>query len=149
MIDDYLKAEGLIIARLKATIPALRVVMGVADAAKIEEATQVTPNALVIYHGDAVPGTGDSRAGSGAGQFVVQRWMVTLCVRHAGDVRGGSGARAAAGPLLADVIEALSGWKPATEFRPLQRTNAPLPDYNKGFAYFPLMFEARLATQAT
>jgi hypothetical protein len=146
MITNYLAAESLIIARLKAQVPTFRAVYGAADLAGVEERAQVTPAAHVIYDGDAVPGGEVNRAGAGAAQVVAQHWLVVVAVRNVRDTQGGQYTREEAGPLVSQTITALSGWKPSTDFRPLRRTSAPKPAFTNGFGYFPLMFEALLIT---
>lgn len=143
-MDNHLALEGLLIERLKSAVPEFRGVLGMADLAAMQESSQVTPSAHVIYQGDTVP-SGNS-AGQGSAQVVVQTWLVVVAVRSARDTRGGSGAREEAGALMTRVIQALSGWMPGPEFRPMQRVNAPRPGFNAGFGYFPLAFETRFVT---
>lgn len=148
MIADYLSAEAAIIARLKDPVLAIgfKDVPGAGELAGIEETTQQTPAAHVIYDGDTLPGGSGSNAGNNSAQVVVQRWLVVIAVRNVRDVKGGSGARAEAGTLISKVIAALSGWSPTNSHRPMRRVQGPRPGYNKGFAYFPLMFETQLFT---
>ena len=148
MIADYLSAEPAIITRLKDVQLAIgfKSVLGVADLASIEEATQQDPAAHVIYNGDILPGGAGSSAGNSSAQVAVQRWLVVIAVRNVRNVKSGSGARAEAGTLISKVIAALNGWAPTASHRPMRRVQAPRPGYNKGFAYFPLMFETQLFT---
>lgn len=149
MIADYLAAEALIIARLTAQVPELRAVLGAAELDGLAEAQQQTPNAQVLYEGDALPGAEGSRAGNAAAQVVLQRWLVIVCVRNRRDAKAGAGARQAAGPIVSKVIAALQGHQLSTDFRALRRITPPrsAPGYSAGFAYFPLAFEAQLMTQ--
>lgn len=142
---NHLGLEALLVERIKSAVPAFRDVLGMADLAAMQESSQGTPAAHVIYQGDAIPS--GSSAGQGTAQVVVQSWLVVVAVRNARDTLGGSDARRDAGALLTDTIQALSGWQPAPEFRPLVRVNAPRPGFNAGFAYFPLAFEARFITK--
>lgn len=144
-MDNHLALEALLIERIKSAVPEFRDVFGMADLAAMQESSQVTPAAHVIYQGDAIPSS--NSAGQGTAQVVLQTWLVVVAVRSARDTRGGAGSREEAGPLIAAVIKALSGWQPAPEFRPLGRVNAPRPGFNAGFAYFPLAFEARFITK--
>ncbi|MFA7239373.1 MAG: hypothetical protein WC091_04615 [Sulfuricellaceae bacterium] len=144
MMDNYLGLEPLLIARLHAAAPGFREIIGMADLASMQASRQTTPAALVIYQGDALSG-GDSRAGQGAVQVVVQTWLVVVAVRNERDTLGGADARCDAGVLITRTLQALSGWQ-APGFRPLVRVNAPKPGFNAGFAYFPLAFEARMIT---
>ncbi|MDP2783300.1 MAG: hypothetical protein Q8O38_01710 [Sulfurimicrobium sp.] len=144
MIYNHLALEPLLIERLKSAVPEFRDVIGMADLAAMQESSQVTPAAHVIYQGDTLP-SGNS-AGQGSTQMVVQTWWVVVAVRSARDTRGGSGAREEAGTLLGGVIQALSGWNPGNGFQPLQRVNTIKPGFNAGFGYFPLAFETRFVT---
>lgn len=49
----------------------------------------------------------------------------------------------AAGPLLTQLVQALSGWKPAG-FTELIRQAAPRPGYRAGVGFFPLVFTTNL-----
>lgn len=146
MLADYLAAEAAIIGRLKEQVAGFAGVLGAGDLGAVEEKSQQTPAAHVLYDGDVVAGGGDGRGGNNAAQMVMQRWMVVVAVRNARDPLGGTGARADAGPLITGVIRALSGWAPTEFHRPLRRVQAPRPGYNKGFAYFPLVFEGQILT---
>lgn len=143
-MDNHLALEGLLIERLKSAVPEFRAVPGMADLAAMQESSQITPAAHVIYWGDTVP-SGNS-AGQGSAQMVAQTWMVVVAVRSARDTRGGSGAREEAGTLMSDVIQALSGWMPGPGYLPMRRVNAPRPGFSAGFGYFPLAFETRFVT---
>ena len=145
-MGNHLALEPLLIARLKAEVADFRAVLGMADLASMQEAGQTTPAAHVIYQGDTLPG-GDSRAGQGAVQMVVQTWLVVVAVRNVRDTVGGGAAREEAGLLITLTLKALSGWA-APGYRPLVRVNAPRPGFNAGYAYFPLAFEARMITGA-
>lgn len=144
-MDNHLALEALLIDHLKSAVPEFRDVLGMADLASMQESSQVTPAAHVIYQGDTLP-SGNS-AGQGSAQMVVQTWLVVVAVRSARDTRGGSGAREEAGSLITRVIQSLAGWPPGAGFLPMQRVNTIKPGFNAGFAYFPLAFETRFVTQ--
>lgn len=148
MISDYLAAEPLLIARLRAAVAGFRAVLGAADLDGVAEGAQTVPAAHVIYDGDALPGGDASRGGAGAAQMVAQRWLVVVAVRNVRQAATGDGARGEAGPLISQTLAALSGWQPSPSFRPLRRVAGPRPGYNAGFGYFPLLFEAQLVTGA-
>lgn len=138
MARDYLEAEGLIIARLQAAAPSFRAVMGVGELGQVDEATQIVPAAHVIFQGEAFA---PSKGGHGAAQVVTQRWLVIVAVESARDPLSGSGARASAGTLIGEVIEALSGYELKTGWRPMARVPALGPAYEGSFAYFPLAYD--------
>ena len=146
MIADYLTAGAATITRVKAIVPEFRAVLGAFDLAAIEESTQQVPAAHVIYDGDTLPSGIGSSAMNSSAQLVIQRWLVVIAVRNVADVKGGGGARIEAGTLISKTIQALNGWAPTTAHRPMRRTQAPRAGYNKGYAYFPLMFETQLFT---
>lgn len=143
MIENYLEIEPALIARVAAAVPGLRKVFGMAELATIRErAAQFAPCACVVYDGDTVPGGDGARAGNGAAQVVLQRWVVWLIVRNVRDANDGAAARSDAGPLLSLLIQALAGWQPTPAFRPLRRNSAPRPLFEDGVIHFPLLFEA-------
>lgn len=137
-MNHHLGLEAMLIERLKCAVPEFRDVLGMADLAAMQESSQSTPAAHVIYQGDSIPASSEK---SQVITLVEQTWLVVVAVRNARDTRGGSGAREEAGVLITDTIKALSGWNPAPELRPLVRVNAPRPGFNAGFAYFPLAFK--------
>lgn len=141
MLTDYLAAEPLIVARLQAQVagvPAAHVLTA-ADLAGVEARAQITPSLHVLYDGDEPAGeAGQSETGDT--QIVQQRWLVVVAVRSARDTRGGSGARALAGPLMVAVIQALAGWRPSADHGPMIRASAPRPLFDPGFAYYPQLY---------
>lgn len=147
MIVDYLMAEQAIIERLQAQLTELRAVYAVADTATLTEAQQQTPNAQVFYHRDVVDSTPGGQRGQGRAQLVHQIFCVVLAVRNVRDVRGGTGARNEAGPILTRIIQALAGWKPSEHHDALRRVTPPIAvAYETGFRYYPLAFDATLVT---
>lgn len=143
-MNNHLALEPLLIERLKSAVPEFREVIGMADMAGIHEASQNAPLAQVLYRGDTLP-SGNS-AGQGSTQMVVQTWWVVVVVFSARNTLSGAGVREDAGTLISSVLEALSGWPPGQVFMPMQRVNAPSPEFNAGFGYFPLAFETRFVT---
>ncbi|MDX1464122.1 MAG: hypothetical protein R3215_00285 [Halomonas sp.] len=147
--DDYLVAEGLILARLETELADLAglKVLSTADLAGVDEGAQHTPALHVVYMGDAVPG--GEQVDQGNYHVLRQRWMVVAAVRNARQQRSGQATRAEAGPLLSRVIQALSGWRPGEGLGSLTRVSAPRPAFTPGgFGYFPLQFETVLMTRA-
>lgn len=148
MIANYLAAWDLIIERIRDLVPELADVLPAPDLARVREDQQRTPAAHVAYEGDAVDGSERGRAGGGTAQVVFQRWTVWIVVKNVRDQARGKAAYDEAGPLIAKVLAALSGWTPTSEFRPMRRVNGPRPTYTVGHLYFPLAFEAQLITVA-
>ncbi|MBI2801240.1 MAG: hypothetical protein HYX63_13345 [Gammaproteobacteria bacterium] len=147
MLANYLEAEPGLIARIESQVPGVRKVFGMAELASIRDrAVQFAPCACVVYDGDTIPGGDGARAGNGAAQVVLQRWVVWLIVRNVRDGADGAAARAEAGPLLSLLIAALAGWTLSASFRPLRRTTAPRPLFEQGAIHFPVAFELPLIT---
>lgn len=145
MLTDYLAAEQPIIERLREHVPGLREVKSIMDVGAATAHSQVTPAAHVVYDGDRLQDT----AGRGQSAMTSQRWIVIVLARSARGAASGAGARDLAGPLMIDVISALSGFTPTSFHRPLERVNAPRPSYHPGgLGLFPLAFETRLLSGA-
>jgi len=141
-VADALSAWQPTIDRIKAQVPALKAVLAAWDLAMVEERSQVTPAAFVIYDGE------DPVEQSSTGKHVLedQRFIVVLSVRNARDVLGGTGARDSALALRASINLALAGWAPSPQHRPFQRDKgAPRPHYTTGFAYLSTAYTTRSA----
>ncbi|MDC8804218.1 hypothetical protein PRZ61_12275 [Halomonas pacifica] len=147
--DDYLAAEGLIMAHLEAELADIQglKIMTAADVGGVDFMRQHTPAVHVVYTGDQVPG--GNATDEGDYHVLKQRWMAVVAVRSVRDQVSGKASREAAGPILSRVLKALSGWRPGPGYGTLVRINAPVPQYHKGgYVRFPLQFETVLVTQA-
>lgn len=142
MLADYLAAGPLLMQRIRAAVPSVAAVLAARDLSRLAESTLQSPAVFVVYDGDRL---GDA-AGRGGARIVHQRWLVVLAVRNATQSDGGAALTNEAGPLLSALIEALQGWAPSDDFRPLVRIAAPLPGFSPAFAFYPLAFEAALIT---
>ncbi len=142
MLADYLAAGALIVARLTTWLPGVSAVRQAAARQAVNESALGAMTVLVVYDGDRL---GDE-AGRGRAQIVHQQWLVLLAVRHATQGDGGAAQASLAGPLLSRLLEALSGWAPSAEHRPLTRISAPRPVHTPGFTYYPLAFECAVST---
>lgn len=150
MIEHYLAAEQLIVERIRAQMPDLKNVFGMADLASIQDnASQFAPCVCVVYDGDEVPQGDSARAGAGAAQVVQQRWVAWLIVRNVRSAARGEAARSEAGPMLSALLSALAGWSPGPDYRPLRRGSSPRPLYLTGTLHFPVLMLAPLITVAT
>ena len=140
-MDDYLAIQDLIVDRLAEEIEEATV-SDWSDYASMEESRIPTPAIYVIYQGDLFGQSG----GRGAVQRVDHMWGVVVVVRNVANRRGDQ-IRETAGPIMAKVIKALSGWTPSEEsFRPLERRQAKEPYYSAVVGYFPLMFSTGVIT---
>ncbi|RUI34546.1 hypothetical protein [Pseudomonas aeruginosa] len=141
---DYLFLEPLLVERIQAEVPGLANVSGLPDLATLEELSQVSPCVYVIYLGDEIGAGADHQGGSRAIQTVTQHWAAVLTVYYADAQGDGEGARREAGPLLGQLIKALTGWVPEQGVGPLARSPQASPvSYSNGYFYFPLVFTAR------
>ncbi len=145
MLADYLAAEPLIVARLRAQVAGVpdANVLTAADLAGVEARAQHTPALHLIYDGDEPLGE-PGQSETGDTQITWQRWLLVVAVRSARDTTGGSGARAVAGPLLVATIQALAGWRPSADHSPLVRAGAPRPVFDAGFAYYPQLYRTAI-----
>lgn len=137
MITDHLAAEALIIARLKDRVSVPHV-LSVAELAGVLEEKQLTPAVQVIYAG-TTPQGGDP---DGAHRIAAQSWLTVVAVRNARQTgRSGTAIREQAGPIITQVLEALSGYRLGAGLRELRWMPGPAPAYSGVFGYFPLRFE--------
>lgn len=96
------------------------------------------PAAAVGYDGDLIQYDTD-----GGGHGLAQRWLVVLVVRHAGDTAKNETVQAEAGPLILQVVQSLSGWRPSiSHLGELRHIAGPRPSYGPGIGLFPLAFLA-------
>ncbi|MBF0214550.1 MAG: hypothetical protein HQM00_13480 [Magnetococcales bacterium] len=124
---DYLAIEPLIVARLEDQLAdvTIKSTWGIP---KIPETFDLPP-AVLIFLEDDRPGPE-----SGRSQKVEQVWLCLVVVNDPGNE---------AGPLIAQVIRALSGWTPdGATFAPFKRVKSTFaPDTSpNGVYYFPLAF---------
>lgn len=137
--DNFLAAEPLIIARLRAVLPADVHVLAAADVAAVASDDQPTPAVHVLYNGYAT-----TDASTGAFASVDQTWLTVVVARNVADIETGHHARQDAGPLAAKVIDALNRHRLRGDAnqplgaRPLRLETAPEPGYKDGRFYLPL-----------
>ncbi|GBL46225.1 phage protein [Sulfuriferula multivorans] len=142
MIADYLAAGALIEAHVRANLPQLDV-KAITDIADLDAKTAKDLALFVIYDGDTPAGI----AGQNESQLVQQHWLLVLAVRNRRGQATGAGVQDAAGPLLAELIALMLGWRPSAEFTALRRASAPKPGFSASFGYYPLRFETYLITE--
>lgn len=133
--DNFLFLEPLIKDALRARLDPRVFVLSAADLGVAED-HQPTPAVHVLYTGYRV-------ADSDNGFFVglAQTWLTVVVTAHLGDIVGGEDARQLAGPLAADVIDALH-FKRLGGASPLQLTQAPAAGFSAGHFYLPLAWNA-------
>ena len=137
--DNFLGAEPLIVARLKAVLPPDVHVLSASDLAKIAGGQQPTPAVHVVYGGYSVD---DAKVPALA--RTVQEWITVVVDRNVADIEQGFHARQAAGPLACQVIDALHRHTLKEESGeplgagPMRLTAAPTPGFDDGHFYLPL-----------
>ena len=137
--DNFLGAEALIVARLKAVLSTDVHVLSASDLAKIVGAQQPTPAVHVVYGGYAVE---DGKVP--ALVRTSQEWITVVVTRNVADIEQGFHARQAAGPLACQVIDALHRHTLKEESGeplgagPMRLTAAPTPGFDDGHFYLPL-----------
>jgi hypothetical protein len=144
-VTNYLSAEALLLDRLRATVTGARAVLSAADLAGVEESQQQTPAVHVVLGGYRPTRV----SGEGRVQETEQSWRVVVAVRNLRSPQTGEHAREDAGPVLAQVLEALQGWRPSAEHTPLALAAGPAPGFSRGYGYFPLTFTTQVVTRAT
>ncbi|MBF0191628.1 MAG: hypothetical protein HQL99_10900 [Magnetococcales bacterium] len=130
-MNDYLAVEPLLVARLNDQVNNVTV-KSTWGMPRIQETFDLPPAVLVFLEEDR-PGQ-IQLLEEGATQQVEQTWLCLVVVADAENE---------AGPLIAQVIQALNGWQPAGEmFSPFKRVKSTfVPDYSpNGVYYFPVAF---------
>jgi hypothetical protein len=134
-------AEQLIIARLIAQIPAFKTVDNPSLIAGLHDIGLLLPACFVM------PGAADisTQQHNGAGVVEDQNWLLVVIVAHQAFKLDNKLTEDLAGALIQQCIQALSGWKPepADFFRPFIYAGRAEPEYNLGFAEFPLNFKIK------
>jgi hypothetical protein len=94
-----------------------------------------------------MPGAADiaSQLTNGTGVVEEQEWHLIIIVEHQASKNDDKLTEAVAGELLQACIKALSGWLPPGKnfFRPFIYAGRAEPEYNLGYAEFPLTFKIR------
>lgn len=143
-MENFLSAEPLIVARLEAKVPGVKV-FSAADLAGVAEAKQTTPALHVLFSGYRP--TRQQEGSHGRIQEGEQTWFVVAAVRNLRSPQTGEHAREEAGPVLATVLAALQGWKPSTGHGPLELAPGARAGFKNGFGYFPLAFTTKVVTR--
>jgi len=143
-LNDFLILETRIRARIEDRLPALAGnVMLVNDPADVVQKAA----AVTVW---IAPGLTRMEADrSGRALDCLQRWQVILTVRNVSKIRSGRPARSQAGPIVSQLLDALSGWHPGSPFGALRAVTPPAaPFADQGVFFYPLEFETRFAYQA-
>lgn len=135
-MDDYFAAEALILRRIAAELPDLRVVDGGRSLSEIQGRRSVSPAVYVLYDGQ------EALMGAQQAQVVAQKWVVVTMVRNAR--AWGTGERGEAGLLMVRLCQALLGWQPGPDHGPLTMATAPGPLFQGGVGFYPLRFITRI-----
>ncbi|ANJ66059.1 hypothetical protein A9404_00495 [Halothiobacillus diazotrophicus] len=129
----FMGIEAELVARLEGIMPEEVKVLTAQDLANVKEQTQPAPAVHVIYLGYKPIETHP---------IVVlgETWMTVIVVRNARTLKTGEALRLNAAPLMDTAFDALNRWRPASGYKPLQIASAPLPTYQNGYGYFPLVW---------
>jgi hypothetical protein len=144
-LDDFLILETRIRERIEAQVPELaRNVRLVNDP---DDVTQRVASAVAWISPGITQMETDK---SGRALDCNQRWNIVLTLRNVSQQPDRRIARAQAGPLIAALLGALSGWHPGSPFGLLRAVTPPSgPFVENGVFFYPLEFETRFAYQAT
>ncbi len=129
--DDYfVAAEGL--KALLEQSNAFKKVYTANELSDVDEKSQVTPSAHIVYLGDKAP----SNAQGGNTNQTKQVWAVVIATRQSIHERPGQ--------LIVKALAAVTGQVAQVEGKrigPFTRDSSAIkPKYTKGFAYMPLVF---------
>lgn len=134
-------AEQLIIDRLTAQTQDFKTIDNPSLIAGLHDIGPYLPACFVL------PGAGDisTQLTNGTGVVEDQDWHLIIIVAHQAFKNDNKLTEDIAGVLMQSCIKALSGWKPEHNdfFRPFIYAGRAEPEYNLGYAEFPLTFKIR------
>lgn len=137
--NNFLALEPLLVAAVKAAVagisPAVHVLTA-ADLSGVKQSAQRTPAVHIIYGGYSVA------EDLLTAWRLAHTWYAVVVVSNVADQRSGAAARAAAGPLMAQVVGALAGASLPGLTRALELATPPRPDWTNGVQYLPTAFTA-------
>lgn len=112
-----------IIARLKAQVPALKIISGSADLAKAEADFKQAPSAFVIELSDRAS---ENRTGTmSVSQNNTIKFAVITATKNLRDFRG-QHAKTDLKSIRTGIIDALHGWQPDADFEPIEKRDGRL-----------------------
>lgn len=142
--DNYLELEAVLIDRWESQVSELKQIVALPDlnAELIKDSVKRFPAGVLIWNGADVPGGEGSSTDHGRSNIEFQRWLFLIAVKNVSDIKGGSGKRAEAGPLLMKTIRAFAGWKPSAlkQLREAIRVSAPGATTLDNIAFYPVQF---------
>ena len=134
-------AEQLIIDRLTAQVADFKTIDNPSLIAGLHDIGPYLPACFVM------PGAGEIAAQqqNGAGVVEDQIWICVIIVAHQAFKLDNKLTEDLAGELIQSCIQSLSGWKPEANdfFRSFIYAGRSEPEYNLGYAEFPLTFKIR------
>lgn len=137
---NALWAGDMIVARLKASVPALREVLAIDEFDPGTTQPRQLPAAVVLLQAMRPMGVNAMRK-----EVVVEQdWIVALAVRSAARDANANGAEA--GALIPGIVSALQGWVPFGTNRGFAWRPGPAPNYGKDVSYFPFLFTLQVVT---
>lgn|GEM_PF-6012293 len=139
-LANFYAAGPLIVARLKAQVPAFHTV---ASGSFLAGATDVS-KFIQPAGAFVMPGASPRKSAAGRGQAIEirQTWDIVVCVPHVLDPQALETTEAAAGPFVLGVVAALAGWQPLPELgRLVYAEDQPDPHFLPGRAEFTVVFE--------
>jgi len=136
-VSDFFAVRGEIAEKLK-EVPDFKQIYTPLNSVLVTEMAQVTPSAHVNF----VRIRSKDSAGKGKMNMISQQWAVTVACKNARSQSiDGSAVTDQAGNLLEDVIQLLSGWKPASARGELMLVDVK-EAFSTGFAYLTAVFES-------
>jgi hypothetical protein len=140
-MTHVLVAEQLIIDRIIDQVPDFKTVDNPSLLAGLNDIGPLLPGCFVM------PGPADisSQQTNGTGVVEEQDWQLIIIVAHQAFKNENRLTEDTAGELMQACIGALSGWRPGQNefFRPFTYAGRAEPNYNSGYAEFPLSFKIR------
>lgn len=136
-LNNWLALEQPIVNALQQALagntPKVRILTA-AQLANISETTAPSPAVHVLYGGYT---PGDDQ---GTALLLQHKWITAVAVRHLGNLHSGKAARAAMGPLLAQVVRAMLTARLPGARSTVQLLTPPPAQYHAGWQLVPAAF---------
>jgi len=146
-MSNFLSLESDIKARLRAALDAAQQttvrIFSAPDLAAVD-GTLPVPCVIVIFDDYRIT----ESSGNARRVRITQNWIAVVAVRSHANIKAGDASRTQAGDIADTVITALMGHQFDGCSKPSSLSNPPKANYEDGYFYLPVSFEAEITRTA-